>query len=51
MRRLRHPDPRPVHPAGSAGPGVARGLPQVPGVPPVPGRELYLLREGRQNVL
>lgn len=40
-----------VHPASGPWLGVARGLFEVPGVPAVLGRELYVLREGRQDVL
>lgn len=51
LRRLRRPEPRPVHSARGARSRVARGLPQVPGVPAVSRRELHVLRARRQNVL
>lgn len=51
MRGLRGANPRPVHPQGGPRPRVARRVPQVPGVPPVPGRVLHLLRQGREDLL
>lgn len=48
---LRESDPRPVHPARLPGPGVARRLPEVRRVQPVPGRVLHLLCARRQNLL
>ncbi|GBP03357.1 hypothetical protein EVAR_101751_1 [Eumeta japonica] len=51
VRGLRWSDPRPVHPEGGPGPGVARGVPQVPGVPAVPRRVVHLLRQRRQDLL
>lgn len=51
LRGLRGSDPRPVDTAGRPGPGVARRLPEVPGVPPVPGRVLHVFRQGRQDLL
>lgn len=51
MRGLREPDPRPVHPAGLPGPGVARRVPEMRGVQPVPGRVVHVLRAGRENLL
>lgn len=51
VRGLREPDPRPVHPAGLPGPGVARRLSQMCRVQPVPGRVLHMLRPGRKDLL
>jgi hypothetical protein len=45
------PNPRPIHLESGARFGVARRLSQVRGVPSIPGRDLYMLREGRQDVL
>ena len=49
--RLRRRHPRPVHPAGLPGPGVARRLPPLRRVQPVPRRQLHLLRARRQDLL
>lgn len=51
VRGLRESDPRPVYPSGVARPRVARRLPQVRGVQPVPGRDVHVLRERRENLL
>lgn len=51
LRRLRRPNPRPMDFARRSGPGMARSLPQVPGMPPIPRRVLYVFRQGRQDVL
>ncbi len=49
--RLRQSDPWPVYSAGLPWPGVARSLFKMRGVQPVPGRDVHLLRTGRENVL
>ena len=51
VRGLWVPDPRPVHHAGGAGPGMARRLPQVRRLLAVPGRVVHVLRSRRQDVL
>lgn len=51
VRGLREPDPRPLHPARVPRPGVARRLPQVRRVQPVPGRDVHVLRERREDLL
>jgi hypothetical protein len=48
---LRSSNPRPIYPESGARSGVARRLSQVCRVPSVPGRNLHLFREGRQDVL
>lgn len=49
--RLRQSNPWPVHPAGLPRPGVARSLFEMRGVQPIPGRDMHLLRTGRENIL
>ena len=44
-------DPRPVYPEGGPEPRVARGLPQVHGVPDVSWWKLYLLCQRRKDLL
>lgn len=51
MRRLRCPEPRPVHFASGTRSGMACGVPEVPGMQAVSGRELYVLCSGRQDIL
>ncbi|KAJ1530755.1 hypothetical protein ONE63_005609 [Megalurothrips usitatus] len=51
VRGLRGGHPRPVHPAGGAGPRVARLLPAVLRVPGLPGRDVHVLRARRQDLL
>ena len=51
MCGLWRPNPGPIHTAGGPGPGVARGMPQVCRLQPIPRRNLHLLRTRRQNLL
>lgn len=45
------PHHRPVHSEGVPRPGVACRVPQVCGLPPVPRRNVYVLRQRRKNIL
>ena len=49
--RMWKSDPWPVHTESLSRPGVARSLPEVRRVQPVPGWDLHLFRPGRQNLL
>lgn len=51
VRGLRESNPRPVHSAGVSRPRVACGLPQMRRVQPVPGRDVHVLRERREDLL
>lgn len=51
VRGLRESNPRSVHSAGVSRPRVARGLPQMRRVQPVPGRDVHVLRERREDLL
>ena len=51
LRWLRGSDPRPLHPPRGPQPRVARLVSEVLRLREVPGRELHVLREGREGLL